>query len=80
MVYMPEYKSGCLICGAELPYHTEMVTARCEGCCNHFETQVTCSGGHYICDSCHGLGAMDWIEAYCRNTSEPDAVKMELVS
>ena len=60
-----DYKSGCLVCGAELVYATQDKDLACFYCGAAGRTSVACAGGHYVCDICHSGSANDLIERFC---------------
>lgn len=68
---MSEHHSGCLICGADLEYR-EGELLNCSLCGVQGRSDVACSAGHYVCDSCHGLPAMLLIAKTCELSTEPD--------
>ncbi|HVN49466.1 MAG TPA: DUF5714 domain-containing protein [Bacteroidota bacterium] len=69
-----DYKSGCLVCGAELEYTEHHQTLRCFYCGTEHDANAACRNGHYICDSCHSASANDLIEQYCNRTQESDPI------
>ena len=64
----------CLICGRPLVYKPTEQPVECVVCRRRFFSRVSCEGGHYICDDCHGKDAIAWIEAYCLRSEEKDPV------
>jgi len=70
------FKTGCLICGAELAYATESRDLSCSICNKVDTTSTACTNGHYICDSCHSLSANDLIEKTCVLSNEIDPVSL----
>jgi Family of unknown function (DUF5714) len=71
-----EYKSGCLVCGAELVYLHQNESRSCFYCGQVQETSAYCANGHYVCDRCHSLGANDLIEQFCTHTQQTDPLEM----
>ncbi len=71
-----DHKTDCLVCGKELDYLFTPVQTNCFYCREKAETDVMCSGGHFVCDACHRLGAMDLIYRYCIRTSKHDPIVM----
>lgn len=69
-------KSGCLLCGADLIYRDMRVTLPCVLCGEPFSTPAACPNGHFVCDRCHGLGAMELIQRYCETTDAADPSEM----
>lgn len=64
----------CLICGLPLVYETAERSMECAICHKSFYSRVSCEGGHYICDDCHGKKAVEFIEACCLQTAEKNPV------
>ena len=64
----------CLICGRPLVYTTTERPVECVVCHRQFFSRVSCEGGHYVCDDCHGKDAVAWIEAYCLRSEEKNPV------
>lgn len=48
--------SECLVCGAPLEYLEQSQEMICAICHKTHISNVRCSNGHYICDSCHSIG------------------------
>lgn len=71
-----EHQNGCLICGADLLYREESRPVVCVLCAADSLSQAVCSAGHFVCDRCHGLPALDLIERTCRVCSENDPVRL----
>ena len=63
------HKSGCFICGKDLVYKDKSEQLTCFYCGKQFSANVTCSEGHYVCDSCHAASANDLIETLCISTT-----------
>lgn len=70
------HHSGCLLCGAALVYAGQARPVVCALCGEGMVSQAVCSGGHFVCDRCHGLPALDLIEQSCRASSETDPVRL----
>lgn len=68
--------TGCLICGADLHYRKQMVQRTCHLCGEKFPTHAECSSGHFICDRCHRLPALDLIEQTCGVSSDTDSLRL----
>ncbi|MFA8300320.1 MAG: DUF5714 domain-containing protein [Hyphomicrobiales bacterium] len=66
--------SGCIVCGRELIYKDEESEIKCEVCHNVFMSNVACPNGHYICDSCHSMSAIEFIARYCENSKEKNPI------
>ena len=66
----------CLVCGAELEYLDTTRPMTCAYCGTDRPSNVMCGEGHFICDTCHGLSAMDLIETYCQASESMDVFEM----
>jgi hypothetical protein len=73
------HKNDCVVCGAPLAYLKESRLASCFYCKKAQETGALCAAGHYVCDSCHSLGANDLIEAFCLASDMTDPLEMARV-
>ena len=73
-----DHKTGCLICGEELVYRKEPAKLECFYCKQACDSNVKCKNGHYVCDSCHSLPAMDLIENYCLSSKSEDLLELAL--
>ncbi len=69
-------QSGCLICSADIEYSIEALERKCSYCGNSFKSNAVCSNGHFICDSCHGSPAMDFIFNTCVQSEIKDPVEL----
>ena len=74
-----EHKIGCLVCGNNLIYLKNVENRECYYCNETFETLVTCTDGHFICDRCHSLSANDLIEQTCINSNLKDSLELALI-
>ena len=75
---MEKYNVGCMVCGEELVYGSEDSELKCIYCNDTFNSNVSCSKGHYICDGCHSKDSIDLIYSYCLNTSKTNPLKMAI--
>ena len=69
---MVEKKDKCEICGKKLFYAANSKDYRnlnCKFCKKLFNTNIYCEDGHYICDSCHSKGPIEFIEKICEETN-----------
>lgn len=71
-----ENKTGCLVCGKELIYSKVPADMVCFYCHETHPTQAKCKEGHYICDKCHSLGALDIIETTCIESWLEDPIQL----
>ncbi|MDK2862989.1 MAG: hypothetical protein PWQ46_699, partial [Methanomicrobiaceae archaeon] len=60
-----EQRTGCLICGRDILYSEEARDLACAICGEVVSTTAACEAGHFVCDRCHGLEAVDLIEQFC---------------
>ncbi|MDD3933504.1 MAG: DUF5714 domain-containing protein, partial [Methanoculleus sp.] len=64
-----EHRVGCLICGRDLLYTEEPHDLACAVCGEVQSTTAACEAGHFVCDQCHSLEALDLIEQFCITTA-----------
>lgn len=76
MTMPPLHDTGCLLCGAELIYGTQPRLLSCTLCGTAASSPAHCAQGHFVCDRCHGLPALDFIEQTCRASSDPDPIRL----
>lgn len=67
------FRSGCLICGADLVYEQSETIHKCQICGKDFWSGVHCAQNHFVCDDCHITDASLVTLSYCLNNTEPDA-------
>lgn len=72
---------NCMFCNKELVYFQDYRKVKCIYCGKEFETNVTCTNEHYVCDDCHSVDLLDIIEKYCLTTSlnNPMDISMEIM-
>lgn len=51
-------KENCMVCGQVLEYLTESTSLTCIYCGKQERGYVRCPLGHYVCEVCHGKGAL----------------------
>lgn len=66
---------NCGVCGAPLQYVTVSKEASCSVCGRKEKAHIVCPGGHYLCDSCHGLDAKKMVREMSLLTLETDPVQ-----
>lgn len=71
-------KVNCLICNEELVYGNKTTRQTCYFCKEVYESSISCSKGHYICDSCHSSDAFTAITDYCLKSNSINPLKMAL--
>jgi len=76
MEILGTYKEGCLICGSPLNYFADSSSMECEICHKKFVSNAKCSNGHYICDSCHQIKGVDYIEQYCLDHHQSNPIAL----
>jgi hypothetical protein len=70
------HRTGCLLCGADLIYFEAARPVTCALCGKVLSSQAACTDGHFVCDRCHGLPALDLVERTCRASNEADPVRL----
>jgi len=73
------HKTGCLVCGDELVYRDTFESRECFYCKQSYESNCVCAAGHYVCDSCHSLSAIDLIRQFCTSSELTDSLQMALI-
>jgi len=73
-----DHKTGCLVCGEELVYEEGLDKLECSYCHQVYDSNAKCKNGHYVCDKCHSLSAMDLIENYCISSKSEDPLELAL--
>ena len=68
--------TDCMVCGAPLTYLAEERVRTCVYCGRQDHANAVCEAGHYVCDACHGAGALAVIEHLCRTTEETDMLSL----
>jgi len=74
-----EHKAGCLICGRNLVYTGEPRDLTCAICGEVQNTTAACEAGHFVCDRCHSLEALDLIEQFCITTALEDPLAIACI-
>lgn len=68
--------TGCVICGSDLNYRVSATAMQCCICGEQFWSDVSCSAGHFVCDTCHQLDATGITEAVCLRTSSTNPFEL----
>lgn len=68
--------SGCMICQSELVYSETQKVIKCEYCGEEKPTQTVCQNGHFVCNECHVMTAMKFIEKTLLSSSETDLIEL----
>ena len=71
-------ENDCCVCGAALVYSEDTQIHSCHYCGEERESTATCSEGHFVCDACHSLSAMDLIERHCNASGLTDPLEMAM--
>ncbi len=72
----PGKKEGCLLCGKPLVYFPRRRVMTCAVCRRQKETLCACEEGHFVCDECHGAGAVPAFLPLLMNSAERDPMKL----
>jgi Family of unknown function (DUF5714) len=73
-------QTECGVCGRPLIYAEESVVLRCELCGRQESALIRCPAGHYVCDACHGMAALEVLAQVAAATRSADpAVILERV-
>jgi len=73
-----KHTRDCIICGKELIYFDDYIELECMYCHKRYISNVSCIDGHYVCDTCHSVDAIELIENYCRETSKTNPIDMAI--
>lgn len=66
------YSAGCLVCGSDLTYTEQPQFLTCSLCGSPVPSNARCQNGHFICDSCHALPALELIQKTCLASTATD--------
>lgn len=69
-------KENCMVCGGPLEYLEKAVNVVCNYCGKEETGYVRCPKGHYVCDKCHGKGALEMIKDITLTTEEKDPLSI----
>lgn len=75
---MEKHDVDCMVCGEELVYGDGDRELKCVYCKDTYNSNVSCSSGHYICDTCHSKDSIDLIYSYCLTTDEKNPLNMAI--
>jgi len=67
---------GCIICGADLKYLDNYKEMTCSVCGKTYDSNAECVNGHFVCDSCHQLDGVDFIENFCLNSKQTNPIEI----
>ncbi len=65
-----------MVCGSKLDYLEQSEALSCIYCGTKEHGHIKCPGGHFICDACHGKGALRMIEDIAFTTASRDPVEI----
>jgi MoaA/NifB/PqqE/SkfB family radical SAM enzyme/ubiquinone/menaquinone biosynthesis C-methylase UbiE len=68
------YKSGCLICGADIQYLDKNQKMLCHYCKEEYATNSLCLNNHYICDKCHVRDSLELIRNITLEAQHSDMI------
>jgi hypothetical protein len=71
-----ESVNNCGVCARPLVYGTESVTKKCDICGKEEKTNIYCSEGHYICDSCHSKDALAVLKSVLAQTKSTNPAEI----
>lgn len=74
--------TDCGVCGRPLVYATDSLLRVCDLCGTEHTTMIFCPAGHYVCDGCHGMAAMDAVRRLLATTTsrDPAAILEQVMS
>ncbi len=73
----PEKKTeGCMVCGAELHYFTDIRELSCSFCGHTFPANACCEADHFVCDNCHRESGLEVTKSICHKTRETDLIAL----
>ncbi len=67
---------NCLICGSDLVYATAAEMQVCVLCGKEEMGTTTCEQGHYVCNSCHRNGGIDFMAGLCVRNRSKNAIEI----
>ncbi len=70
------FAAGCMICGAELHYLEREEQRRCSYCQQQLPANAVCEQGHFVCDNCHSVDALQVIERLALASTETDLLNL----
>lgn len=73
---MVKSQLNCLICGSELTYISKAEPVVCCICGKDDMGTTTCAQGHYVCNSCHRSGGIDFMKKFCVTNRSKNAVQI----
>jgi hypothetical protein len=71
-----KHSADCMVCGSSLQYADTEEQQVCTYCGQLFQSAVSCTEGHYVCDACHAENALDVITHHCLTSKETDMLRL----
>lgn len=71
-----KHSADCMVCGSSLQYADTEEQQVCTYCGQLFQSAVSCTEGHYVCDACHAEDALDVITHHCLTSKETDMLRL----
>jgi hypothetical protein len=70
------------VCGAELAYSTTASVQVCDLCGGEESAQISCPGGHFVCDQCHRATVTDVVRRVLETTesTDPSAILEQILA
>jgi len=65
-------KENCGVCGIPLIYQTKPILMSCAFCRQEHDTNIYCSNGHYVCDTCHQHDSLDILKQVLNSSNSID--------
>jgi hypothetical protein len=65
-------QTDCGVCGRPLIYAEQPVVLDCALCGRQEPTLIRCPAGHFVCDQCHGLAALEVLGQVVASTASAD--------
>ena len=74
--------TDCAVCGRPLVYATDALLRVCDLCGTEQTTMIWCPSGHFVCDNCHGMAAMDAVRRLLvtMTSCEPAAILEQVMA
>ena len=66
----------CLVCGEPLEYFEEAQEVTCHLCGKTETGHSLCTGGHYVCDTCHRTNGVAYVLEYCKVTESKNPIEI----
>ena len=72
----PELLNGCILCGSSLIYDENAQDQVCDICGKTFVSNIKCTHGHYVCDSCHNGDVLFHMEELLNQSTEKNPIRL----